>query len=415
MIRPFSIYFGILFILLRVDINAQDGQKFKTQIGVQLWSTYTYGQEYFDSESSSYIPLTNRWNNQIRRTRIGVSGTPLPNLKYKLTVSLDLVGRDVNAATQGGSNNTNFGQFGLWNMYLLWQPFATTDLFHIKVGFQPIQIGRASITAALRSTSFEKSWSQNYLRRHIMGRGPGRVMGVNIGGQKVVSPSLAFSYDTGIFTPQAFSSVNNSQGKTASPLWVGRLVMHMGDPESKQYSTGHKINYFGKRNGLSVAVASSYQGQTDLFSSNSTFGFDWLLNFGMLNLDGEWTYLSRSKDELQASSVASYIRVGYNIPVEGRGFLEPVFMLTRFNGAMDLEEQIEANSLKSFAGSDQVMDLSLNYHINTNTKVTLNYTMNRGRKGAFSDGATFNNYFRNSEKDPIRRGNMLGLAFVTIF
>lgn len=405
---------GLFF--LSIVIHAQWNREIKTSIGIQLWSTYTMNQSYYDEDSAAYLPVENRWNNQIRRTRIGISGSPAPTLQYKLTVALDLVGRDVNSATQGASNNGNFGQFGLWNMFVLWQPVPKNDLLHIKAGFQPVMIGRESITGALRSTSFEKSWSQNYLRRHIVGRGPGRAMGVNLGGQHTFNDFFALGYDTGLFTPQAFTSESNTQGIAASPLWVGRLVMYLGDKESGKYSTGHKINYFGKRNGLSVALASSYQGKTDIFSRNQTFGFDWLFNYGMFNLDGEWTHLYREKGIHTTHAGTGYIRVGYNIPVgKNEQYIEPVVMWTKFQGPLDLEAEQNAVAMNAFAGTDQIIEIGANYHINSNAKITFNYTRNRGNLGDYSEGATFNNFYRNSDKTPIQRGDLIGLAFVGIF
>ena len=38
------------------------------------------------------------------------------------------------------------------------------------------------MTSAFRLGSMEKSWDQNYQRRHMVGVGTGRAVGINIGG-----------------------------------------------------------------------------------------------------------------------------------------------------------------------------------------------------------------------------------------
>lgn len=427
---PLLILVLLFSFLGRTELTAQEGSKttwsalqdkykLKTSLGFQMWSTYSINQKLFNPISNSYLSIDDRWNTQLRRSRLSISGQPYKKLSFKLTAALDLIGRDANASTQGGNNNGNFGQFSLWNMYIRWKPFLESDLLHITAGFQVPQIGRESITGALNSTSFEKSWSQNYLRRSIIGTGPGRAMGVNVGGQKNINTFLSFSYDLGAFSPQGFSSQENSQGVNASPLFVARLALMIGDPESKEYTTGHLINYFGKRRGITLALAASRHAKTDVFDKNKALGVDWLLNFDMLNFDGEWTYLERSKSienrVVKTRSGTGYVRLGYNLALANGQYLEPVVMYVKFNGPLGINAQRDALFVKAFTGSDSVLDLGVNYHLNPKLKISLSYTINQGRHGDSNPGVNFNNYFRNSNKDPIRRGNLLGLALVGIF
>jgi hypothetical protein len=396
----------------------RDDYKVKVSLGFQIWSTYTISQELYDNEQLGYVSVDNRLNTQIRRSRLSITGQPYERLKFKLTASLDLVGRDVNTATQGGSNNGNMPAFGLWNLYLQWSPLHA-DYLHITGGYQPPQIGRESITAALRSTSFEKSWSQNYLRRTLVGRGPGRAMGLNIGGQKSFTSDIHMSYDVGVFSPQAFTSISNSQGIKASLLWTSRFVFFLGDPESSSYTLSHKVNYFGQRNGLSIAAVAAYQGDSDLFDSNKAYGFDILFNRGMINIDGEWTWLERTGGSVDESiavpSHTGYARVGYNIPLNNGAYVEPVLMYVWFNGPTSFVDQGYAQAVGAFAGQDEIWDFGVNYHINQNLKISVSYTKNWGSSGDSVEAPTFNNYFRNSDKAPIMRGDLIGLAVVAIF
>lgn len=400
--------------------NFLEKYKIKTSLGFQLWSTYTIGQERYDPTTLSYQQVDDRWNLQLRRSRLSITGQAYKNLKFKLTAALDLIGRDANSATQGGNNfNGNFGHFSLWNMYIQWQPTSSSDLLHVTSGFLPPQIGRESITAALKSTSYEKSWSQNYLRRSIVGKGPGRAMGINIGGQKIFTNQFTFSYDVGIFSPQVFGDTDNSQGIKASPLLVGRIAFHFGQPESETYGIGHRVNYFGKRNGFTVALASSYQGNSDLFDSNLAYGLDWLFNHNNINIDGEWTFFERSRIDqnfdISTTSNTGYCRIGYNIILHDYRILEPVVKFTKFNGAMNASDQIMASELKAFYGKDQILDIGANLHINPKLKVSVSYVHNAGDSGDALPEMTNNNFFINSNKNPIQRGDLLGMALVAIF
>lgn len=397
----------------------KEDYKIKISMGVQMWNTYTIGQKLYDPESSSYITTDDRFNTQLRRTRMNFSGQPYQNLKFKITASLDLIGRDLLSATQGGANNGGSPIFRIWNAYIDWKIKNSSDLFHIVAGYIPPQIGRESITSALKSTSFEKSWSQNYLRRAIVGIGPGRAMGLNFGGQYLASQEIGFSYDLGLFSPEAFAFDGNSSGLSYSPLLTGRFALYFGEPESKTYTIGHKVNYFGKRQGLTMALAVAHQGKNDLFEANGAMGFDWLLNYKNLNFDGEWTFLNRSGSELNrqfnVKSNTGYIRLGYNILLSGNSYLEPVVMFVQYNGPLDIAAQNDALLVGSFAGTDEILDVGLNYHINPQLKISLFYTMNNGEKGEASDGTTFNNYYNQGGIGGIKRGDIIGLGIVGIF
>ena len=155
--------------------------KLKPSIGLQLWSSYTIGEEVYDKSLGKYKSVDDRLNFQIRRTRLGFSGQPYGHLLFKFDAALDLVGRDLLSGTEAGANNGASPQFRLWNAWLQWKIKKGSEKFNLVAGYLPPQIGRESITSALRSTSMEKSWSQNYLRRHLVGIGPGRAMGVNLG------------------------------------------------------------------------------------------------------------------------------------------------------------------------------------------------------------------------------------------
>lgn len=426
--------FTFLALIVAVVIHAQqsapnllatklDHWQLQPIVGIQLWSTYTFNEQVFDAETATYQPVDNRWNTQLRRTRIGVKGQPYPNLKFAFIASLDLVGRDLLTGTEGGSNNGSSPAFRIWNAYVQWKLASKSDGFNLTMGYLPPQIGRDNITAALRVTSMEKSWSQNYLRRHIVGTGPGRALGINLGGE-FLSEKFGWSYDTGIFNPLFQTADGNSMGVQSSPLLVGRVAFYFGDPESKNYTLGHKVNYFGERNGLTLAFATTYQGTTDLYQENTAYGLDWLFNWENWNISGEWSILERKATmvatnenprEISSRANTGFVRAGYNIEFKNGRILEPVLMLVQFNGATTAAEQADAEQLRAFAGKDHYGEANLNFYFNPDLKLSLSYTFRNGQAGDSVTGATFNNYFYQAGIGAIQRGNWLGLGFVGIF
>lgn len=400
------------------DFNAQP------VIALQLWSSYTIAAQVFDEEAGRYKAVDNRVNFQLRRSRLGVRGQAYKNLKFNFVGAFDLVGRDVLSGTEAGSNNGSAPAFRLWNAYLQWRILPNKEHLNLVAGYMPLQIGRESITSAFRSTSMEKSWSQNYLRRHLVGIGPGRAAGINIGGLFLPASShYSWEYSLGAFNPAFRDYQNNSVGADFAPLLTARFVLHIGAPESDRYTLGHKINYFGKRRGLSLAIAGAHQGKTSLFDNNQAAGADFLLNLGPLNIDGEWYYLIRNRTRFPASqpeveeaiSGTGYLRASYNVPLKNNYVLEPSAMIVLFNGEMEKESQLEAQAMDAFAGREQIADVGVNFYFNPDLKLSLHYTYRNGGLGAAAAGATFNNYFFQGGVGAIQRGDWLGLGAVAIF
>ncbi|HMQ47791.1 MAG TPA: porin [Saprospiraceae bacterium] len=400
-----------------------DEYKIKMEIGLQLWGSYTLGQKVYDSKDSLYHPVDDRLNFQIRRTRIGFKGQPYPNLQFNLTAALDLVGRDLLSGTEAGVNNGASPQFRLWNAYVQWRLTPENEKLNLIIGYLPPQIGRESITAALRSTSMEKAWSQNYLRRHLTGIAPGRAPGLHLGGlfwNKATK--TGWRYDVGVFSPVYESYNGNSTGKQYAPLLVGRLLFAAGMPESDKYSVSHKINYFGKRQGLSIALAGATQGATDLFHSSQTLGADVLLHFGQWTLDGDWTYLWRSglasndqQNTFLVSAQTGYIRLGYNFDLPKDYVLEPVAMYVAYEGEMEKTAQDEAQQVGMPAGEEYIFDLGFNFYFNPDLRLSLHYTWRNADAGESGPGATVNNYFFQGGVGAIQRGDWVGLGLIGFF
>ena len=405
-----------------VFIKKLEALKIEPIVALQIWSTYTTGAKVYNADKKVYESVDNRINTQLRRSRVGIKGEFSTNLKFNFTAALDLVGRDLLAGTEGGANNGGAPKFQIWNAYLQWKLLNKSEALYVTSGYFPPQIGRESITSAMRSTSMEKSWSQNYLRRQLTGTGPGRVMGVNFGGLFVGQEQLiGFGYDLGLFNPAFQSFQGNSSGKRYAPLLVGRLVLHIGDPEHSTYRINHKVNYFSKRKGISIAFAGAHQRNTDLFSNNTALVSDFLFNWKNLNLDGEFALLQRSKllneqsgiaQKILATAHTAYFRMGYNIHLSNQWIIEPIVMIMQFNGGLTEAEQYYAEITKLNSGKDHTIDLGANLFLSPDLKLNLHYTLKSGDPGHAGAGTTINNYFYQAGIGPIQRGDWLGAGIV---
>ncbi len=389
--------------------------KIKLSAAGQFWATYTMVHEVYDQSDGRYEKAHNRIVTELHRSRWTLSGQPYELLKFNFTASLDFVGRDLLSGTVGAANNGVWPRIRAWNVYAQWRFFRRQDFLHLTIGFFPVQFGRESMTPALRVTSMEKSWSQNYIRRHLVGIGPGRASGINLGG--LVRPengSIAWSYNVGLYSPPYHSFLGNSVGILSSPLLSGRLALHMGDPEFEAYTLNRRINYFNERHGITLAFASAFQGETEIFTSNLAIGADLLLNYGPLNLDGEFILMQRERNTLDAQSQTGHVRLSYNFENRHGHFVEPVLKWTYFTGALDSDAQQMAERLNTFAGTDYAYSINCNYYFNPDLKLTLNYTWRDADDGDAPSGATFNNYFSQNGVGAIRRGNWAGIGLVMI-
>ncbi len=386
----------------------------------QLWSTYSTGQERFNRELGVYEPVGARFNTQIRRGRLGFRVQAYEDLKFTMVGAYDLLGRDVLSSTLGGGNNGSQPRFFIIDAFASWRLSKQSEAFYLTGGYFRPQLGRESITSGWSVTSMEKAQTQFYYRQHLTGPGPGRTVGVNLGGLLgTEGERFHINYNLGIFNPVYIAESQNSLGRVASPLLTGRAVLHFGMPEMTSYLLGYKTNYFGDRYGLSVGLGGSYQNETNLFDASYSATIDLLFNWGPLNIDGEWDLMWREGtlgDDNPVSftyfSETRHLRLSYNLVLGKKYFLEPVVMVMQFNGAQDEGGRDEALEVGAFSGLDRTYDFGLNWYLNKRRfKVLLHYIWNNGDLGAAEPGARLNQYFRQSAlTESIRRGNWLGLG-----
>jgi hypothetical protein len=303
----------------------------------------------------------------------------------------------------------------LWNAYLSYKILDQSDLLHIRVGYFAPEISRESITSPFKVNSFEKSWTQNYIRRHLTGNGPGRSNGVNLGGMYHITPStLALSYDVGVYNPVFTDLGGNSAGLQSANLLTYRTAVHIGDAEGENYSSGKVSTYFGKRKGITVAISQAYQGSTEIWDQSRLIGFDVLGNYGPFSLIAEWAHMTRSLDSDVSYSADTWMaRMSYNIPI-GEKNMDIALSRMQFSGPMTQVEQDESRVLKGFLGDDGYTELVLNYYASRQTKLSVAYTWRQGEAGHYDMPAHGNNFFDQSGVTSIQRGDYLGVGIIFI-
>lgn len=379
---------------------------------MQLWSTYTTDQKLYNADNQQFEAVDDRLNFLLHRSRVGLKGSYGSQWVYDFIGSLDFVGQDVLAGTVGGANNGASPRFRIWNALIQYKAFEKSEGLYFTMGYQSPQLSRESITSPFAVNSFEKAWSQNYIRRHVTGTGPGRIVGVNIGGlTDTETTQFALNYDLGLYNPRYTDFGGNSSGSMHSVLFTYRLGTHFGDPESTKYSRGHKFNYKGQRQGISLAVSGSFEGATSLRPKNTSFGVDLLANFGNFNLAGEWMQLISEKDQFRSTANTGFIRLSSYQEIEEKGF-ELVATYVFLSGPTDLLAQSEALTLGAFSGLDNYLELTLNYYLDPKIRLSLSSTLRNGDAGAADPTTVNNNYFQQGGVGTIQKGDYLGFGLL---
>ncbi|MFN7118459.1 MAG: porin [Saprospiraceae bacterium] len=403
-------------------LKNQENFKIEPFLSLQLWSTYTLGQEVYNINNKQYELVDNRLNILLRRARLGFRVEPLRQVQFTLALGYDGIGRDVHSGLVGVTNNGNQPSIGVVDAFLHWKILKDSEGFNLVGGYFRPQLSRESMTGAWAVTSMDKAAAQNYLRAHLVGVNLGRVPGINIGGLLI---NKHLHYNFGIFNPLFQSNNGNSTGIQYAPLLVGRVALTLGEPEMDHYKIVYDINYYNERKGITLALGAAWQGETDLFRNNAVASLDLLLNYNALNIEGEWNWLWRGGkrslldqtiDPFVYQSETGYLRASYNIIINNKIFLEPSFMLSRFYGGMNALEQDHAKAVSAFAGQDFSYDMGINWHLQRrNLKIMLHYTWREGQAGAAGAGATVNQFFNQPNVGAIRRGDWIGVGLNAIF
>lgn len=351
-------------------------------LGVQAWATYTFDQKDYDTTLDDYVPVDNRLNFMLRRLRFGSTAQVGDRLFIKFLGAADFVAADQRSATVGGVNNGAFPNLQVWDIYARYKISPNSEALYVVGGFLRPPLGRESMSGAFGVSSFEKSFTQFYVRQQATGTGPGGVGGVYLGGLHSPTERVHLDYRGGVFNAQQGGITS---GRSSSPLLVGRVSVAFGDPERPVWRYGlANPNSFGTRRTFAVAVNASNEGRTAAAEMSSSLGADFALSLHHFHAEGEYYRFSREPVAPGGSS-DNYtsnlwmVRTGFNIDITPTGaatarYLEPSIMYWQFNGATSPADFSRARGASFFVGQDRVLDVGLNYHLVPNhVRLSLHY------------------------------------------
>ncbi|MBL6970252.1 MAG: hypothetical protein ISR68_02510 [Campylobacterales bacterium] len=343
---------------------------------VQVWGMNTVedNKDKYENTSDLYI----------RRGRIGVKGKVNADTKYKVWFAYDNLGKGSNNILMGTPHdNTNANKdFYIWDAYF--EHAFDKEYANVSFGYFRPQVGKESITSGFTINSYEKGLSNFYYRKHIVGRGPGREVGINLGG---LTMDKKLNYNFGIFNPNntAITGADTKDGVDTSRtlavtegswMYAARVAYSFGDAEMKKYKMGYTTNYFGKRNGTTIGLNYTYQDEsqgvhtdddgntkTVGFKSNSSKSIDMLSNYGNLNISAERDWLERETlDGTTGEAIIDTLRVGYNIKLANGKIVEPAVLYTK----ADLGDTEHFGDVKAYsngtAGNQTIKSIGLNYY-----------------------------------------------------
>jgi hypothetical protein len=207
---------------------------------------------------------------------------------------------------------------------------------------------------------------------------------------------LGLNYNFGVFNVDKFNGGTGGDNL----LYTARIAVSYGDPEMKKYGLGYKVNYFGKRNGITFAVNYAYQGRgkdsstfpladTTIwkspdyydstaktvkvqFKNNQMLGFDILANYKDFTFNAEYDELKRSFDDskLDYKDKVWHVRAGYNFTLPNKTILEPTITYAEWQGD---KASLNGN------GNFKTTDVGLNWYIKQNNmKLNLHYVKQTG-------------------------------------
>ncbi len=361
-----------------------EGKKITFFQMVQVWNVYTLENDSFDEDMDA------RDDVYIRRGRIGVKGNIRKDIAFKVWFAYDNLGKNEASASTGGPNTTagkgtdgsENREFYVWDAIWTWK--ADPEWANISIGYFRPQVGKESITTAFKVISFQKALTNFDFRKHIVGRGPGRETGINIGG---LALNKRLNYNIGIFDTNHKKIVGNAgnskkptvgDGKKWSPMYAVRVAWSFGDPEHKKYKMGYTQTYYGKRNGTTIGLNYTYQGETDKFKKNGIYSVDILSNYGNFDFNAEYDWLYRTDlSDNDGTDTIWDIKAGYNIKLKNGQIVRPAIMVSKEEVDVDNNGD-HVSDISGVAADKELYEVSVNWLINKD-KLKLNLSYDWGK------------------------------------
>lgn len=265
----------------------------------QVWNVLTLKTAGSDASA--------RLDTHLRRARLGFGGQLNSKALFYVGFTYDGIGKDSLSASAGAPNPNDNLTFSIRDAFFT---YKFSPLANLTIGYFRPRAGKESIYTSAFNISQEKGQPSFHPRIHMVGRGIGRETGINLGGFKKGNRH-SFLYDIGFFDPN-HPSIRGA-GQIWSPLLTARAVWMIGDPELETYAMVYSQSGFLERKGLSIGANATYQRKTDLFRNNLVYGIDAQLNYGPLDLLGEYLWLYRetpSNGVLSKTTDHSYVLKG---------------------------------------------------------------------------------------------------------
>ena len=359
-----------------------EGKKITFFQMVQVWNVYTTENDSFDPDMDA------RDDVYIRRGRIGVKGNIRKDIAFKVWFAYDNLGKNEASASTGGPNTTagkgtdgsENREFYVWDAIWTWK--ADPEWANISIGYFRPQVGKESITTAFKVISFQKALTNFDFRKHIVGRGPGRETGINIGG---LALNKRLNYNIGIFDTNHKKIINDvkgrktvGDGKKWSPMYAVRVAWSFGDPEHKKYKMGYTQTYYGKRNGTTIGLNYTYQGETDIFKKNGIYSVDILSNYGNFDFNAEYDWLYRTNlADKDGTDTIWDVKAGYNIKLKNGQIVRPAIMVSKEEVDVDNNGD-HVSDISGVAADKELYEVSVNWLINKD-KLKLNLSYDWGK------------------------------------
>ena len=366
-----------------------DGKDLEIFQMVQVWNVYTLENDSFDPDMDSRSDL------YIRRGRFGVKGHIRKDISFKVWFAYDNLGKNEATAGTGGPNTTagkgtdgsENREFYIWDAIWTWK--ADPEWANISIGYFRPQVGKESITTAFKVISFQKALTNFDFRKHIVGRGPGRETGINIGG---LALNKKLNFNIGIFDTNHKKIAGDvkgrptvGDGKKWSPMYAVRVAWSFGDPEHKKYKMGYTQTYYGKRNGTTIGLNYTYQGETDVFKKNGIYAVDILSNYGNLDFNAEydWLYRTNLADQDGTDTIWD-VKIGYNFKLDNGQIIRPAFMVSKEDVDVDTNGDY-VSDISGVAAKKELYEISINWLIKKDKlKINLSYDWGKVKEKDFS-------------------------------
>ncbi len=337
----------------------QKEKAFTPIVGIESWFTYSM------NEVKNDVEYANRPDASFRRLRFGAKGTPYSWLSYEIEFNMDRLGEDSYASTKGSYNG-----FDIWKAFISAR-LSNDDLLHLQAGYYWAAISLDYMASPWSVSSFDKTRSDWHLRNFMTGRGSGIESGVGLSGLKNFN-GFGINYQIGAFSPAAYNGPEH-----ANPLFTGRVMFSVGDPEQKSYKIRHAGNHWNARNGVTIGLGGATMGKADnssgtAYNNSKAYGADISATTGGLKVEGEYYKMQREASGMNDyEGTEWFVRCGYNILVKGT-FVEPTFTYDSYKGEGE-------KALYKYIGDDKSFDLGVNWYLNKDKlKLSLHYVNQKG-------------------------------------